>query len=133
MPAHHLRALVVVTIAGVAVVACHGDTTAPRTSHPAELLRVEAPKTVAPGSAFSVLAYYGRGACDSASPVTERALSGARLGLQLTYSAPDGAVCPDILISESVSLQVTPPYSLPYTVRLQRPSGTDSVVVIAAE
>jgi hypothetical protein len=122
-------------IAGVAVIfaaACRSPQE-PTTGRAAELLGARIPAVVAPGTAFRLVAYFGRGACDAIEPVTELTPSEASIGMRLRpIPVPAGAGCPLILISDSVVVTVAPPITLPYTVRLQRAQLPDSVVVVRA-
>lgn len=106
--------------------------TGPSTEHPALLIRVHAPASVVPGTSFSVTGYFGHGVCDTIRPIRELSASGVRLGLRVTdASIPPGEACIDLLRVDSVQVDVVPPYTLPYTVRLERYMMPDSVVVIA--
>ena len=119
--------------AGAALLGCHSSSTAPNSEHAALLIRVHAPASVVPGAPFSVTGYFGHGACDATRPVRELSASGVRLGMQVTSNLPPDQVCIDILRIDSVQVDVAPPYTLPFTVRLQRYLMPDSVVVIAAK
>lgn len=120
-------------VACLALPGCHSDMTAPSAEHPALLIRVHAPASVVPATPFSVTGYFGHGACDTTRPVRELSSSGVRLGLRITDgSIPPGEACIDILRVDSVQVNVVPPYTLPYTVRLERYMMPDSVVVITA-
>jgi hypothetical protein len=124
----HLIALV----ACLGAFGCHQNSTAPASEHPALLIRVHAPASVVPAMPFSVTGYFGHGACDTTRPVSEVSSSGARLGLHVTTNIPPGEMCIDILRVDSVQVEVVPPYTLPYTVRLERYMMPDSVVVITS-
>lgn len=118
-------------LAGCAMLGCASDSTAPASEHPALFIRVHAPASVVPATPFSVTGYFGHGACDTTRPVRELTPSGVRLGLQVTSTQP-GEPCIDILRIDSVQVDVVPPYTLPYTVRLERYQMPDSVVVITS-
>ena len=122
---------VTVLVAMCALLGCGSNATAPASEHPALLIRVHAPATVVPATPFSVTGYFGHGACDTARPVREVSATGAQLGMTVTSDIPPGTMCIDILLVDSVRVDVVPPYTLPYTVRLQRYMMPDSVVVIA--
>jgi len=109
---------------------CRSNTTAPSDEHPALLIRVHAPESVAPATPFSVIGYFGHGACDTTRPIREVSATGVRLGLQVTSNLSPGEMCIEILRIDSVQVDVVPPYTLPYTVRLERYMMPDSVVVI---
>lgn len=99
----------------------------------AELMGARIPSAVAPGTSFQLVAYFLHGACDEPRPVVELAPAGATIGLRLLQrSIPKGSACPDIALRDSVAVVVTPPITLPYTVRLQRRSLPDSVVIVQA-
>ena len=49
----------------------------------AELLEARIPAAVAPGTAFEMVAYFGRGACDAAQPEVHLQSASARIGMRL--------------------------------------------------
>lgn len=119
-------------IACVALLGCHSNTTAPNAEHPALLIRAHAPTSVVAGTPFSVTGYFGHGACDTTRPIRDVQPDGARLGMQVTPNVPPGEMCIQILLEDSVRVDVVAPYTLPYTVRLQRYRMPDSIIVITS-
>lgn len=120
-------------IAGVAMIFVAGcrSPQEPTTARAAELLGARVPAVVDRGSGFRLVAYFGRGACEAPEPVTEVSSSGVSVGMRLRHlPIPEGRACPLILISDSVVVTVAPPITFPYTVRLQRATLPDSVVMV---
>ena len=97
----------------------------------AELLSVQAPARVVPGNPFTVVAIFGRGACDSARPIVEAGTRELRLGLRLAaLPLPEGTACISLLVPDTVRAEVKQPYVLPYLVRLERRGARDTLLVI---
>ena len=97
----------------------------------AELLSVQAPARLAPNTPFTVVAVFGRGACDRARPVIEAGTRELRLGLRLSALAlPEGAACISLLVPDTVRAEVKPPYVLPYLIRLERRGLRDTLLLI---
>ena len=117
--------------AALAVAACHSAAGVrdPAGERRAELLEVTVPATVAAGAPFTATGHFGRGACDARRPVVERTRTSARVGLRVV---PPTGPCIDVLVIEPVAVDVAPPFELPYTLRFERPTGGDSVVVVRA-
>ena len=98
---------------------------------PAELLSVQAPARVTTGAPFTVLAIFGRGACDSARPIIEAGPRELRLGLRLAaLPLPQGTACISLLVPDTVRTEVKPPYLLPYLIRLERREARDTLLVV---
>ena len=117
---------------GVAVAALGGcrDTTGTGGERRAELLGAVVPATAVANRQFDVVAVFGRGACDYPRPHVERNPSDVRVGLRVTREdPPNGAACPDVLRHDSVRVIVIPPFTLPFTVRLEG-AQRDSVLVV---
>jgi len=118
--------------AGCVAVACRSPA-APVADRPAEFLGARIPAAVRPGTAFTAVVYFGRGACEVAAPDVVQTSEGMRVSLRVRPVAlPAGSACIAILLRDSVVVTVAPPVTLPYTIRLQRPPSPDSVVIVRA-
>jgi hypothetical protein len=114
--------------AALAASGCGGTPTSPDVEL-TELRGARVPATVAPGTAFTVVGYYGRGACDQVTPVVEQTAAGVQLALVRRVERTPRP-CIDILVGDSVVARVGPAATLPFTVRLRRSGGPDSVLVV---
>lgn len=98
----------------------------------AELLSVQVPVRVVPRNPFTVVAIFGRGACESARPIIEAGTRELRLGLRLSpMPLPEGTACIALLVPDTVRAEVKPPYVLPYLVRLERREARDTLLLIS--
>ncbi len=97
----------------------------------AELLGARVPTSVPEGATFEVVGYFGRGACDVTRPEVVRTPMGVRMAL-LRVPARTDDPCIGVLLPDTVSVQVSPPFPLPFTVRLRRAGAPDSVIVVRA-
>jgi hypothetical protein len=114
--------------ASLAAAGCGGTPTGPDVEV-TELRGARVPATVAPGTAFTVVGYYGHGACDQVTPVVEQTADGVQLALVRRVERT-ARPCTDILVGDSVVARVGPAATLPFTVRLRRRGGPDSVLVV---
>lgn len=132
MRGRSLRVFYVAGIAAIFAAGCHSPQE-PAPWRAAELLGARIPAVVDRGTDFRLVAYFGRGVCEAPEPVTEVSPSAASIGMRLReVPIPAGRACPDVLLRDSVVVSVTPPVTLPYTVRLQRATLPDSVVTVRA-
>ena len=121
-----------VVIAAIFAAGCRSPQE-PGLERAAELLGARVPAVVVPGTGFRLVAYFWRGACEAPEPVVALAPAGASIGMRLRQlSISAGSACPDIALRDSVVVIVAPPFTLPYTVRLQRAQPPDSVVIVRA-
>lgn len=110
-------------------IGCGSEPTAPagRLSH---LIGAQVPETVAPGTGFRVVGYFGRGACDEVTRVVEPSTDGVRLSLLGQAEVVQGP-CIDMLVTDSVVANIAPSAPRPFTVQL-RAAGRDSIIVVRA-
>lgn len=107
-----------------------GATTGPSGERRAELLRAIVPATAAPDQPFVVTAVFGRGPCDYPRAHVDRNPADVRIGMRVTPEPPpNGGTCQAMLRRDSLDVLVVPPFTLPFTVRLEDAVG-DSVVVV---
>ena len=116
--------------ASLAAAGCGGTPTGPDVEL-TELRGARVPATVAPGTAFMVVGYFGRGACDRVTPVVEQTAAGVQLALVRRVERTPRP-CTDILVGDSVVARVGTAATLPFTVRLRRSGEPDSVLVVRA-
>ena len=113
------------------VAGCATNTVEPvdTTERVAEIQEITAPAFVAGTDTLRVMAKYGRGACDIPRRLRTVRQDGAQLGMRVTPN-PTRMACIDLLVLDTISITVPPPYTLPYVVVFERPEGRDTTAVI---
>jgi hypothetical protein len=97
----------------------------------AELLGARVPAGVLRGVPFDVVGYFGRGACSIGEPVVRRTSESVSIAMRLRgVELPPGTACTAALLQDSVRVTVTPPFTVPFTVRLRRGLRPDSVIMV---
>lgn len=112
-----------------ALIACE-EATAPDAERTASLESARVPSEVVPPASFDILAVYWRGACDATRQSIVRESAEVRVTVFQRYAAPPGAVCVRAVFLDSVVVRIDPPYTLPFTVRLERGGESDTVLVV---
>jgi len=113
-----------------ALVAC-ADATAPDEELTITLESVRVPAEVVSPASFDIVGVFWRGACE---PVHQRVVREAA-GVRVTVFQKVGVPSPDFVCIARVSIdtvvvRIDAPYTLPFTVRLERAGESDTVLVV---
>lgn len=117
-------------IAVIGIVGCR-DATSPDGEVALELTAASVPTEVAPPASFAIVASYWRGACAAVRQTVVRDPAGVRVTvLERAASLTPGTACPAIVYRDTTIVRVDAPYELPFTVRLDRGTLPDTVLVV---
>ena len=113
-----------------AVVACR-DATAPDAERTLTLESISVPAAVVSPASFDIVGVYWRGACVAVSQRVVREPTGVRVQVYQKMGVPGpDVVCIAMVFRDTVVVRVDAPYTLPFTVRLQRGGESDTVLVV---
>lgn len=89
------------------------------------------PADVAPPASFAIVASYWRGACTAVRQSVVRDVAGVRVTvLARAAPLPPGTACAAVIYRDTTIVRIDPPYELPFTVRLDRGTLPDTVLVV---